>query len=73
MFFLQRLNQSAPQSPQDKSSPFSHVFRSGNCSEIGPKPYMEDEFICIDDFQEHLNAKLVRSLAGAFYGVIYLL
>lgn len=65
-----KLNQiSGPESPQNVSSAFSPAFRSGSCSEIGPKPYMEDEFICIDDLQEHLDVKSDHPLNGAFYGV----
>ncbi|XP_024958901.1 probable protein phosphatase 2C 47 isoform X2 [Cynara cardunculus var. scolymus] len=60
---------SGPDSPQDLSSASLPAFRSGSCSEIGPKPYMEDEFICVDDLQEHLDAKLDLPLTGAFYGV----
>ncbi|KVI08710.1 Protein phosphatase 2C [Cynara cardunculus var. scolymus] len=61
---------SGPDSPQDLSSASLPAFRSGSCSEIGPKPYMEDEFICVDDLQEHLDAKLDLPLTGAFYGVL---
>ncbi|XP_071706835.1 probable protein phosphatase 2C 47 [Rutidosis leptorrhynchoides] len=60
---------SEPASPQNESSTFAPEFRSGSCSEIGPKPYMEDEFICIDDLQQHLDAKSHHPLTGAFYGV----
>ncbi|CAH1437112.1 unnamed protein product [Lactuca virosa] len=58
-----------PLSPQNVSCMFLPVFRSGSCSEIGPKPYMEDEFICVDDLQQHLHAKPDHTLTGAFYGV----
>lgn len=33
---------------------------------------MEDEFICIDDLQGHLDTKSEHPLTGAFYGVSYL-
>lgn len=51
-------------SPPDGNPAFLPVYRSGSCSEIGPKPYMEDFHICIDDLSNHLSAT-----AGAFYGV----
>lgn len=46
------------------------MFRSGSCSEIGPKQYMEDEYICVDDLREYVGG--VGSdfpSPGAFYGV----
>ncbi|XP_051141424.1 probable protein phosphatase 2C 47 isoform X2 [Andrographis paniculata] len=45
------------------------VFRSGSCSEIGPKTYMEDEFICVDNLSEHLGTAKDFPSPGAFYGV----
>lgn len=57
-------------SPQnERSSSFLPVFRSGSCSEMGPKPYMEDEYICVDDLREHLDAQPDYPFHGAFYGV----
>ncbi|XP_062176910.1 probable protein phosphatase 2C 27 [Alnus glutinosa] len=56
-------------SRSDHNATFSPVFRSGSCSEIGPKPYMEDEHICIDDLLEHLGATAHFPSPGAFYGV----
>ncbi|XP_028776708.1 probable protein phosphatase 2C 47 isoform X2 [Neltuma alba] len=47
---------------EDKSE-FSPVFRSGSCSEKGPKQYMEDEFIAVDILHENLPSP------GAFYGI----
>nr|GLL31553.1 probable protein phosphatase 2C 27 isoform X2 [Ipomoea trifida] len=44
---------------EGKSS-FLPVFRSGSCAEMGPKQYMEDEHIRIDN----LAAKLVIANAG---------
>ncbi|CAI9110465.1 OLC1v1010494C1 [Oldenlandia corymbosa var. corymbosa] len=52
-----------------ESSGFSPVFRSGSCSEKGPKQYMEDEFICIDNLREHLSEASKVHSSGAFYGV----
>ncbi|CAA7025177.1 unnamed protein product [Microthlaspi erraticum] len=48
---------------------FVPVYRSGSCAERGPKQFMEDEHICIDDLVEHLGAALEFSSPGAFYGV----
>ncbi|XP_057963807.1 probable protein phosphatase 2C 27 [Malania oleifera] len=55
--------------PTIENSVFEPVFRSGSCSEIGPKPYMEDEHICVDDLLEHLGVTANFSSPGAFYGV----
>lgn len=53
----------------DGRSGFCPMFRSGSCAEIGPKQYMEDEHICVDDLLEHLGATLDFPSPGAFYGV----
>ncbi|KAH6803705.1 Protein phosphatase 2C family protein [Perilla frutescens var. frutescens] len=53
-----------------KDSGFQPTFRSGSCSEIGPKQYMEDEFICVDDLFQHLGTTTNGFQSpGAFYGV----
>lgn len=36
---------------------------------MGPKPYMEDEYICVDDLRQHLDPQPDSPLHGAFYGV----
>ncbi|PON89902.1 Protein phosphatase [Trema orientale] len=56
-------------SPSDGNSIYVPIFRSGSCSEIGSKPYMEDEHICIDNLLEHLGATANFPSPGAFYGV----
>ncbi|KAI3781324.1 hypothetical protein L2E82_11335 [Cichorium intybus] len=56
-------------SPQNETSQYSPIFRSGSCSEMGPKPYMEDEYVCVDNLREHLDAQPDDALHGAFYGV----
>ncbi|CAL9164949.1 probable protein phosphatase 2C 47 isoform X2 [Musa acuminata AAA Group] len=56
-------------SPQQGQTGFWPVFRSGCCSEIGPKPHMEDEHICIDNLVEYLRASTNFPSPGAFYGV----
>ncbi|KAK8967724.1 putative protein phosphatase 2C 27 [Platanthera guangdongensis] len=53
----------------DDQSGFLPVFRSGSCLEIGPKLYMEDEHICIDDIVDHLGTDANLSAPDAFYGV----
>lgn len=55
-------------SPTDGSTSIP-VLRSGSCSEIGPKSYMEDEHICIDNLLEHQGSTAHLSSPGAFYGV----
>lgn len=67
---LQELDVSiASKSPSDEKSDFLPVFRSGSCAERGPKQYMEDEHICIDNLIEHLGATSDFPSPGAFYGV----
>ncbi|XP_072988001.1 probable protein phosphatase 2C 47 isoform X1 [Typha latifolia] len=56
-------------SPQEGQSGFLPVFRSGSCSEIGPKKYMEDEHICVDNLVEYLGGPKDFPAPGAFYGV----
>ncbi|KAJ4966164.1 hypothetical protein NE237_018013 [Protea cynaroides] len=56
-------------SPSDGKSGLLPVFRSGSCSEIGPKQYMEDEHTCIDNLAKHLGVDLKFPSPGAFYGV----
>lgn len=56
-------------SPSDAQLNFLPIFRSGSCSEMGPKQYMEDEHICIDNLMDHLGEKARFPSPGAFYGV----
>ncbi|XVF63512.1 hypothetical protein PTKIN_Ptkin09bG0092500 [Pterospermum kingtungense] len=55
--------------PCDEKTEFSPVLRSGSCAEVGPKKYMEDEHICIDDLIRHMGASAEFPSPGAFYGV----
>ncbi|XP_021746933.1 probable protein phosphatase 2C 27 [Chenopodium quinoa] len=55
--------------PSDEKSGFLPVYRSGSCAEIGPKQYMEDEHVCIDNLREHLGASDDFPCPAAFYGV----
>ncbi|KAG8084435.1 hypothetical protein GUJ93_ZPchr0010g8412 [Zizania palustris] len=43
--------------------------RSGSFSDIGPRRYMEDEHIQIDDLSAHLGSLFMCPLPSAFYGV----
>lgn len=43
--------------------------RSGSFTDIGPRRYMEDEHIRIDDLQGHLGSLLKFPVPSAFYGV----
>lgn len=56
-------------SPSDLLSSYLPVYRSGSCAEKGPKPYMEDEHICIDNLTQHLGDIADFPAPGAFYGV----
>ncbi|GMY11079.1 probable protein phosphatase 2C 47 [Fagus crenata] len=56
-------------SPSDETSGFLPIFRSGRCSEKGPKQYMEDEHIRVDNLHEHLGTAAKFSSPCAFYGV----
>ncbi|PKA48123.1 putative protein phosphatase 2C 27 [Apostasia shenzhenica] len=53
----------------DGQAKFLPTFRSGSCSEIGPKTSMEDEHICIDNLVDHLGSGADFPAHGAFYGV----
>ncbi|XP_030523684.1 probable protein phosphatase 2C 47 isoform X2 [Rhodamnia argentea] len=56
-------------SPTLEKSGFLPVFRSGSCSEKGPKQFMEDEYICVDNLYEHFDSAVQVPSPGAFYGV----
>lgn len=56
--------------PAADNSVFSPVFRSGSYSEKGPKQYMEDEFICVDNLLEHLPSSSNFPSPASFYGVL---
>ncbi|KAK4387816.1 putative protein phosphatase 2C 27 [Sesamum angolense] len=57
-------------SPSDVISSYIPVFRSGSCAEKGPKQYMEDEHICIDNLPQHLGDVAGFPSYGAFYGIL---
>lgn len=56
-------------SPSSENSVFLPIFRSGSWSEKGPKQFMEDEHICIDNLHKHLVTSAELPSPGAFYGV----
>lgn len=53
----------------DGKSEYMPIIRSGSCAEKGPKEYMEDEHICIDNLLQHLDRTDGLPSLGAFYGV----
>ncbi|KAJ0978664.1 hypothetical protein J5N97_014138 [Dioscorea zingiberensis] len=48
---------------------FVPTIRSGSFADIGPRRYMEDEHIRIDDLSAHLGSQLRCPTPSAFYGV----
>ncbi|KAK8957889.1 putative protein phosphatase 2C 27 [Platanthera zijinensis] len=56
----------------DDQSGFLPVFQYGSYTEIGPKLYMEDEHIFIDDIVDHLGANSDLPVHGAFYGARFI-
>lgn len=48
---------------------FVPSIRSGSFADIGPRNYMEDEHIRIDDLSAHLGSVLTCPTPSAFYGV----
>ncbi|KAI4336687.1 hypothetical protein L6164_015182 [Bauhinia variegata] len=56
-------------SSSDEKAEFLPIFRSGSCAERGPKQYMEDEHLCVDNLTEHLGSAADIPSPGAFYGV----
>ncbi|KAF2312512.1 hypothetical protein GH714_034922 [Hevea brasiliensis] len=57
-------------SPATENSGFQPIFRSGSCSEKGPKQYMEDEYIIVDNLHQYLATAVNCPVPGAFYGAI---
>lgn len=50
--------------------PFIPSIRSGSFADIGPRWYMEDEHIRIDDLTGHLGSMFRCLTPSTFYGVI---
>lgn len=49
--------------------PFVPSIRSGSYTDIGPRRFMEDEHICIDDLSTHMGSLFKCPTPSAFYGV----
>lgn len=60
---------SGQESTSAENAEFVPVFRSGSYSEKGPKEFMEDEHICVDNLREHVDASKDFPSPGAYYGV----
>lgn len=56
-------------SSSENKPDFVPIFRSGSCAERGPKQYMEDEHVCMDDLTQHIGSASNVPFPGAFYGV----
>lgn len=56
-------------SPESGIFQFSPSIRSGSFSDIGPRRYMEDEHIRIDDLAAHFGSLLQFPKPSAFYAV----
>ncbi|XVF47976.1 hypothetical protein PTKIN_Ptkin03bG0153100 [Pterospermum kingtungense] len=48
---------------------FTPTLRSGEWSDIGSRPYMEDTHICISDLAKNFGRNLISEEAVSFYGV----
>lgn len=48
------------------------ALRSGEWSDIGERPYMEDTHICIGDLAKKFSYNALSGEAVSFYGVNYL-
>lgn len=56
-------------SSSENKPDFVPIFRSGSCAERGPKQYMEDEHVRMDDLTQHIGSASNVPFPGAFYGV----
>lgn len=56
-------------SSSENKPDFVPIFRSGSCAERGPKQYMEDEHVRMDDLTQHMGSASNVPFPGAFYGV----
>ncbi|RAL54887.1 hypothetical protein DM860_013583 [Cuscuta australis] len=56
--------------PQVESAGIVPVFRSGSCAEMGPKSYMEDKHICVENLHKHFDNNPQKFPSpSAFFGV----
>lgn len=53
----------------EKQSDFIPILRSGDWSDIGKRPYMEDTHICIPNLAGNFSDKLLSKETVSFYGV----
>lgn len=53
----------------EKQSNFIPVLRSGDWSDIGNRPYMEDAHVCIPNLTQNYGDKLSGKEIVSFYGV----
>lgn len=56
-------------SPEAAIMQYFPSIRSGSFADIGPRRYMEDQHIRIDDLSVHLGSNLRFPKPNAFYGV----
>lgn len=56
--------------PESADLQFFPRLRSGSFADIGPRRYMEDEHILIDDLSSHLGSLFNFPTPSALYGVI---
>lgn len=68
---MQELKRSSNAGSSVSEEPLQFVpgIRSGSFADIGPRRFMEDEHIQIDDLSGHLGPLLMFSAPSAFYGV----
>lgn len=58
-------------SPETTISQFVPSIRSGSFSDTGPRRFMDDEHIRIDDLSAHLGSLMRFPKPSAFYGVTF--
>ncbi|KAG8662898.1 hypothetical protein MANES_01G156200v8 [Manihot esculenta] len=51
-------------SPSTENSGYLPIFRSGSCSDKGPKQYMEDEYIRVDNLHQYLSTAVFDGHGG---------
>jgi protein phosphatase 2C family protein 2/3 len=54
---------------ESSAAKFAPNIRSGSYADIGPRQFMEDEHIQIDDLSAHMGSFLACSMPSAFYAV----
>ena len=56
-------------SPEAEIMQYLPTIRSGGFADIGPRRYMEDQHIKIDDLSMYLGSDVIFPKPNAFYGV----